>query len=144
MKGLKINLIKKIKNRNGNILKYYSQKKISEVYFSEIFSKRVKGINFHKVQTQNIGVVSGKVKLIVIDFRNRSKTKNKYAEIILDSKKKSKIVTIEPKLSYLLIGQQKKSIIVNATNFRHNKKENIKSDPKIFLADKKKYRKITI
>lgn len=54
-----------------------------EIYFSIVYSGVVKGWHLHRRMTLNYAVVSGMVKLVLYDNREKSPTKGKIQEICI-------------------------------------------------------------
>lgn len=121
-KKIKIYDLKIIKNSKGDIKKYLDKKiltnfKVSEVYFSEIKNKEIKGWNLHKKATCLITVVSGKVKFKI---RNRE---FKLIKLITMDKKNYKCIQIPPGTWFSFESMSENSIIVNTLNLKHQKNE---------------------
>lgn len=99
-----------------------------EIYFSTIFYNSIKAWHLHKESTLNYVCVSGKVKLVLYDDRNDSKTKGEYQELIL-SPTKYFLVTIPKNIWNGFKGiQEGESIIANCLTLPHNEKEMVRRE----------------
>jgi dTDP-4-dehydrorhamnose 3,5-epimerase len=99
-----------------------------EIYFSTIFYNSIKAWHLHKESTLNYVCISGKVKLVLYDDRNNSKTKGEYQELIL-SPKKYFLVTIPKNIWNGFKGiQEGESIIANCLTLPHNEKEMVRRE----------------
>ena len=99
-----------------------------EIYFSTIFYNSIKAWHLHKESTLNYVCISGKVKLVLYDDRNNSKTKGVYQELIL-SPEKYFLVTIPKNIWNGFKGiQEGESIIANCLTLPHNEKEMVRRE----------------
>jgi dTDP-4-dehydrorhamnose 3,5-epimerase len=99
-----------------------------EIYFSTIFFNSIKAWHLHKESTLNYVCISGKVKLVLYDDRNDSKTKGKYHELIL-SPEKYFLVTIPKNIWNGFKGiQEGESIIANCLTLPHNENEMVRRE----------------
>ncbi len=57
--------------------------KFGQVYFSTAYPGVVKGWHYHKVQTDNITVIKGMMKLVLYDSRQKSPTHGEIAEYFI-------------------------------------------------------------
>tara|TARA_B100000780_G_scaffold47258_1_gene29377 strand:- start:1140 stop:1550 length:411 start_codon:yes stop_codon:yes gene_type:complete len=125
VKKIKVFKNKVIKNKKGNIVKFVSTKntffkKFGEIYFNEIKYKNKKGWIKHLKNNCLIQCVSGKVKFLLID------NKNKEQKYILKSGT-GNILRIPPNTWFSFSSLEKKSIIVNMTESYHQDLEILKS-----------------
>ena len=60
-------------------------KNFGECYISEINYNSIKGWKLHSKQTQNISVPSGKIKMVLYDFREDSSTFNQLIKIVTNN-----------------------------------------------------------
>jgi len=99
-----------------------------EIYFSTIFYNSIKAWHLHKESTLNYVCISGKVKLVLYDDRNDSKTKGEYQELIL-SPEKYFLVTIPKNIWNGFKGiHEGESIIANCLTLPHNEKEMVRRE----------------
>ena len=102
IKDVIITKLKIIKDDRGSVMHMMRRdsvifKSFGEIYFSTIFKDSVKAWHLHKETTLNYACVSGKVKLVLFDDRNKSSSKGVYEEIIL-SPKNYFLITIPPNI----------------------------------------------
>ena len=76
---IKKNKIKIIKNKKGNIIKFFNFKKkilnrYGEIYFSEVKKNHFKGWKFHKNRNQILTIASG---TIIFSFKKSLKDRSK-------------------------------------------------------------------
>ena len=81
-------LLKDIKGKKGNLLKFVSRKdkffkKFGEIYFSEVRPEKFKGWKYHEKRTQIITVVFGKVRFFL---KKKMTNKPKVVDIGFPSK----------------------------------------------------------
>jgi dTDP-4-dehydrorhamnose 3,5-epimerase len=99
-----------------------------EIYFSTIFLNSVKAWHLHKESTLNYVCISGKVKLVLYDDRNDSRSNGEYQELIL-SPEKYFLVTIPKNIWNGFKGiQEGESIIANCLTLPHNEKEMVRRE----------------
>jgi dTDP-4-dehydrorhamnose 3,5-epimerase len=129
--GVEISELKIISNELGSVLHMLRNDstgylKFGECYFSEVYPYKVKAWKKHKIQTQNITVPVGKIKLVIFDDRNDSITKGRIQEIFIGRPDNYKRVTIPPGLWYgfASIGD-KVALLVNCADQPHDPNESI-------------------
>ena len=97
-----------------------------ESYFSEIYPNKIKAWKYHKIQTQNLCVPVGYVKVVIYDNRNDSPTKNNIMIIDTGRENNYSLIKIPKNLWYGFKNLSNKiSVISNITDIPHNKKESI-------------------
>ena len=121
VKLIKTYKIKKFKSIKGEIIKYVSKKdkyfkNFGEVYFNIIKKNQTKGWNLHKKNTCLVMCLVGKVRLHLIDL------KNKEFKIVLSSTSK-KIIKIPPKVWFSFKSLNVDSMIVNLIDDIHSDNE---------------------
>ncbi|MEM3411807.1 MAG: dTDP-4-dehydrorhamnose 3,5-epimerase family protein [archaeon] len=104
-------------------------KKFGEVYFSEIFPGVVKGWHLHTKMELNYVCIKGNIKLVLLDLREKSPTKNKLMEIYL-GEKDYKLVKIPPGVlnGFTAIGEGS-AIVANFTDMPYDPDEIKRIDP---------------
>ena len=122
---IKIVKLKIIKNSDGDILKYLDKdnkyfKKFGESYFTEILHKKIKGWNYHKKSQSILAVPFGKVKFTF------AKNIYKKKKSITIGKDNYRIIILPPKIWFKFTSLEKKSIVINTLNFKHDKNETLK------------------
>ncbi|AOP33700.1 dTDP-4-dehydrorhamnose 3,5-epimerase [Leptospira tipperaryensis] len=129
LEGVIITPLKEIFDPKGSVLhmirsddpEYIS---FGECYFSEVNPGSIKAWKIHKRQTQNFTVPKGKIKLVLYDTRNESKTKGKIQELILGRPDQYQRVKIPPMLWYgFTCISEEKALIVNFTDIPHDPTE---------------------
>ena len=140
--GVKIIPKKQIIDERGKIMhmlrnddKNFS--KFGEIYFSYTHPNTVKAWHLHKRMTVNYVCVVGKIKLVLFDDREDSKSSGKYSEHIL-TPKNFFLITIPPLIWNGFIGLDKsESIVANCASLPHDEKEMVrrKHDDKYFKYD---------
>ncbi len=135
IEGVKITPLKIISDDRGSVMHMMRSdspifENFGEIYFSTIYHGSIKAWHLHKEATLNYACVFGKVKLILFDEREKSKTFSKYQEIEL-SPQNYFLVTIPPNIWNGFKGLAKgESIIANCLNLPHNEKEMVRLDIK--------------
>lgn len=124
-KSIKILKEKIIKNKKGDIIKFFSKKNkyfrgFGEVYFSEINKGSIKGWNSHKKNISYLCVPFGKVVFIIL---NKKKV---FCKKIILEKKKHRIIIIPPGFWFSFKSLTKKSIVANLMNKPHSKSNSLK------------------
>ena len=123
---VKITKLKKIKNINGDIMRFLKKsdsnyKKFGEAYFSWINPDKIKAWKFHKKMSLNLAVPYGKVKFVFFI------KKLKKFKIIVVGEKNYKMISVPPGIWFGFKGIAKhKSLIINLANLPHNKQEIIR------------------
>tara|TARA_B100001146_G_C16013590_1_gene361966 strand:+ start:89 stop:538 length:450 start_codon:yes stop_codon:yes gene_type:complete len=127
--GVFLTPLKEIFDERGSILKMlrYDEsifKGFGECYFSEINPGKIKAWKKHSLQTQNICVPIGKIKLVLFDSRKNSKTFKKLEIIELGRPNFYFRILIPPGICYgFSCISKSKSLIVNCTDIPHDSTE---------------------
>lgn len=100
-----------------------------EIYFSTAYPGVVKGWHEHTKMTLNYSVISGMIKLVLIDNRKESTTYKKKQEIFM-GEHNYVLVKIPPKIinGFKNIGT-KECIVANCSSIPHDKSEIIRYSP---------------
>ena len=129
-----ITKLKKIPDERGTILHMLRNDsphfdKFGEIYFSTAYPGVIKGWHEHTIQTQNYAVVTGMIKLVLIDNRKSSSTYKKILEYFIGDDNYC-LVTIPPGIvnGYKCISQQS-CIVANCSTLPHESGEMIRHDP---------------
>ena len=126
IRDVSINLLKQIHDDRGavfHVIKSSEKQfnKFGEAYFSKINNNVIKGWKFHKEMKQNFCVPFGKLKLVLFDNRENSKSKGLINEIILDDSKNYKRVTIPKNIWYSFKCLNKSyCLLLNISNIEHD------------------------
>lgn len=129
LEGIVITSLKEIFDPKGSVLHMIrvddpEYNGFGECYFSEVNPGSIKAWKIHKKQTQNFTVPSGKIRLILFDSREDSKTKGKVQEIILGRPGNYQRVTIPPRIWYgFTCISEKKAFVANITDIPHDPAE---------------------
>ena len=95
-----------------------------ECYFSEIMPSSIKAWKKHTIQTQNIAVPVGRIRLVVFDDRKNSTTQGKLHIMELGRPDAYQRIQIPPKIWYgFACISETPALIVNCSNHPHNKSE---------------------
>jgi dTDP-4-dehydrorhamnose 3,5-epimerase len=95
-----------------------------ECYFSEVFPGKVKAWKKHRLQTQNIAVPVGRVRLVLFDPREKSSTFGNLIEIELGRPDAYNRVQLPPGIWYGFgCISQSPALIVNCADMPHLKNE---------------------
>ena len=78
--GVTTHILRELGDDRGSVLHMLSIhapdfKRFGECYFSEVMPGAIKAWKMHREQTQNLAVPVGRVRLVIFDDRNCSKTK---------------------------------------------------------------------
>jgi dTDP-4-dehydrorhamnose 3,5-epimerase len=128
IEGVKIIPKKQIIDERGKIMRMVRNDdehftKFGEIYFSYTNPNTVKAWHLHKLMTVNYVCVSGKIKLVLMDDRNKSPTKGDFQEIFLTPENYF-LVSVPPGVwnGFKPI-ENKSAIIANCSDIPHNPKE---------------------
>ena len=100
IEGIKTAPLKQIEDDRGKVMHMLRNDsnnftKFGEIYFSTVYSNKVKGWHLHTKMTLNYAVVLGEIKLVLYDVRPNSKTKGQIQEFFL-SQKNYKLISVPP------------------------------------------------
>jgi len=129
IEGVRITPLKEIADDRGavlHMLRCDSQNfnKFGECYFSEVFSGAVKAWKKHTIQTQNIAVPVGRIKLVIYDSREESPTKGNLLVLELGRPDSYNRIMIPPQLWYGFSCISKiTALLVNCADLPHSKME---------------------
>ncbi len=98
---------------------------IGEVYFSSVKYRVVKGWKRHREMSQSFAVPVGRVKFVLYDDREASKTKGEVAEVILSPKEGEYcLLRVPPMLWYGFTSlYEGESLICNCASIPHDPEE---------------------
>lgn len=131
IEGVQITPLKKITDSRGSVMHMLRNdspifKEFGEIYFSTIFYDSVKAWHLHLESTLNYACITGKVKLVLFDFRKNSNSKGKFQELILGQENYF-LVTIPKNIWNGFKGLQKgESIIANCSTLPYRQDEIIR------------------
>tara|TARA_B100001559_G_C16070859_1_gene425715 strand:- start:40 stop:495 length:456 start_codon:yes stop_codon:yes gene_type:complete len=131
IKGVMIVKLNQIVDSKGSVLHMIKSsspefKNFGECYISEINFNTIKGWKLHSKQTQNISVPSGKIKMVLYDYRKESPSFKNLIEINLGRPDNYNRITIPPGVIYgFKCLTSPNALIVNCTDIEHDPKESI-------------------
>ena len=129
--GVKVIDLKKITDERGMIFHMLKNtdehfQKFGEIYFSCTHPGVVKAWHLHKEMTLNYVCIEGKVKYVLYDDREKSKTKGKVQELILTPENYC-LVTVPPLIWNGFKGEgARQSIVANCATLPHREDEIIR------------------
>uniref|UniRef100_UPI0040481750 hypothetical protein n=1 Tax=Algoriphagus sp. TaxID=1872435 RepID=UPI0040481750 len=129
--GVKVTTLKQINDSRGAVLHMIRNDSeefttFGECYFSEIFPNSIKAWKKHTIQTQNIVVPIGRVKLVLFDDREGSPTEGKLMQMELCRPDSYLRVTIPPQIWYgFKCTGETPALITNCVDIPHELNESI-------------------
>lgn len=125
--GVNLTTLEIITKKQGSIFhglkkSDYDFKRFGEAYFSTVEKNFIKGWNKHKKMTINLLVCFGKVKFVVYDDRDDSKSKGSFFSCILSPTSYMRL-NISEGLWFAFKGISDYNIILNIASLEHNPKE---------------------
>lgn len=139
----KINL-KNNKDNRGFFIEIFKlnqldfRSKLCQISHSFIKKNITKGWHFHKKQTQWNYLLKGKIKVFLIDKRNKSKTFNKIKSFVIDSKKDKIVYLFPPNIghAYQTIGKENHMIYGTSGVYSLNEEYKLKFNKKFIKISK--------
>lgn len=134
IKGVLIKPLKQIPDERGKVMHMLRSDdphftRFGEIYFSVVYPGVVKGWHVHKKMTLNYAVVSGIIKLVLYDGRQKSPTRGQLQEIFM-GEDNYVLVKIPPGITNGFKGLgSKPAIVANCADLAHDPKEIIRIDP---------------
>lgn len=129
--GIEIVKLNQIVDAKGSVLHMIKSSspefiKFGECYISEINYNSIKGWKLHSKQTQNISVPSGKIKMVLYDYREDSSSFNQLIKINLGRPDNYFRITIPPGVIYgFKCLSSPNALLVNCTDIEHDPDESI-------------------
>ena len=126
IEGVIITPLKEIVDYRGSVLHMIrcdspDFMKFGECYFSEVLSGSIKAWKKHTIQTQNIAVPIGRIKLVIYDDREFSKSKGNFFILELGRIDAYSRVTIPPHVWYgFKCISSTPALLVNCADYPHN------------------------
>jgi dTDP-4-dehydrorhamnose 3,5-epimerase len=126
IEGVIVQPLMQIPDNRGSLLHMMRRdselfKQFGEVYFSEIYSGKIKAWKRHKKQTQNLTVPLSKIRLVIFDNRPSSRTQGSIAEYQLGRPDHYGLVQIPPMLWYgFQASGDETALIVNCADQPHD------------------------
>jgi dTDP-4-dehydrorhamnose 3,5-epimerase len=138
IEGIEITELKIISNEKGDIfhaLKSNDSSFISfgEAYFTTIKKGSIKGWKKHTSMVSNLIVPYGKIKLVFLDDRQDSLTRNQI-DIFELSIKNYKRITVSPNIWFAFEGIDEYNLLLNISNILHDptESENLELENNMF------------
>ncbi len=134
IEGVQVIPLKRIPDERGTI--YHMLKstdphftKFGEIYFSTIYQGVVKGWHLHKNMTLNYACIHGRIKLVIYDEREGSKSKGELVEIFLGPDNYS-LVVVPPGVWNGFKGMGRDySIVADCIDIPHSEADSVRIDP---------------
>lgn len=129
IEGVEITQLKEISDNRGAVLHMMRSDspdftRFGECYFSEVLPGAVKAWKLHTLQTQNLAVPIGRLKLVIYDDREMSSTRNKICILELGRPDAYFRVKIPPGLWHgFSCNGDTKALLVNCSDMPHDKME---------------------
>lgn len=126
----KLNNLKIVKNKKGNLKKIINSNSnyfygFEELYISKINKNEIKAWKVHSKMTCNLLVIRGKVKFVIV----LKKGIKQIIKTIILSENKNSILTIFPNTIFgFQNNSNDQSEILNFSNLKYNKKESLTYD----------------
>lgn len=134
IEGVKITPLRQIIDERGKVMHMLKATdphfiKFGEIYFSLIHPGVIKGWHFHKKMVINYAVVTGKIKLVLYDDREKSTTKGEFLEIFLGQDNYC-LVSVPPYIwnGFKCVGSQD-AIVANCATIPHDPDEIVRLNP---------------
>lgn len=107
--------------------------KFGEIYFSYAYPKKIKAWHLHKKMTLNYAAAFGKIKIVLYDDREESKTRGEIQEIFL-SNENHELISIPPMIwNGFASADDNVAVLANCSDIPHDKSEIVRlnfDDPK--------------
>ena len=123
IEGVNIVPLRRIADERGTILHMLKStdthfEQFGEIYFSTVFAGAIKGWHLHHEMSLNYACIHGRIKLVIFDDRDGSKTRGELMEIFLGPDNYS-LVQIAPNLWNGFKGMSSESIVANCASHAH-------------------------
>ncbi|MEK6544014.1 MAG: dTDP-4-dehydrorhamnose 3,5-epimerase family protein [Elusimicrobiota bacterium] len=134
IEGVQVIALKRIPDERGTILHFMSRtdphfKEFGEVYFSTVYKDALKAWHRHRDMTLNYVCPFGRVKLVIYDERETSKTKGELMEVFLGPDNYS-LAIIPPGVWNGFKGLMDPcSVVANCCTHPHDPKRSERLDP---------------
>ena len=134
IEGVKIIPLKRIPDERGTILHmmrvtdpHFLQ--FGEIYFSTVYKDVIKGWHLHHDMTLNYACVFGRIKLVIFDERQSSKSRGELMEVFLGPDNYS-LVIIPPEVWNGFRGMSSPyAIVANCCTHVHDPTRSVRLDP---------------
>lgn len=134
IEGVQIIPLKRIPDERGTVFHMLRAtdphfEQFGEIYFSTIYKGVVKGWHLHKEMSLNYACISGRIKLVMFDEREKSKTKGNLMEVFLGPDS-YQLVIVPPGVWNGFKGMEDpSSIVANCCTHSHDPSRSSRLDP---------------
>jgi dTDP-4-dehydrorhamnose 3,5-epimerase len=132
--GVQVVPLERIPDERGTVMHMLKRTdphfiEFGEIYFSKVYPGVVKGWHKHQEMTLNYACIHGRIKLVLYDDREGSKTKGELMEIFLGPDNHS-LVVIPPGIWNGFKGMGgETAIVANCCTHPHDPKRSVRLDP---------------
>lgn len=129
IEGIVLTKLKQIHDERGSVLHMIRSDskefvKFGECYFSEVLPKKIKAWKCHRLQTQNLAVPVGIIKIVIYDSRENSNSKGLIEEFTIGRNHNYLRIKIPPGLWYgFSCLSNEKALLVNCSDLPHDQNE---------------------
>jgi dTDP-4-dehydrorhamnose 3,5-epimerase len=134
IEGVRVEPLTRIADERGTVMHMLRRTdpyfiEFGEIYFSTVYPGVIKGWHLHELMTLNYACVSGRIKLVLYDDRERSKTRGELMEIFLGPDNYM-LVQIPPQVwnGFKGMGEQV-AIVANCATHPHDPSRTRRLDP---------------
>ena len=134
IQGVSLRPLKQIPDERGKVMQMLRRDdpwfdRFGEIYFSLVYPGVVKGWHLHKVMTLNYAVITGRIKLVLYDEREKSPTRGELQEIF-SGENSYCLITVPPNVwnGFKGLGVQP-AVVANCSTDPHDPSEIVRLDP---------------
>ncbi len=134
IQGVSLRPLKQIPDERGKVMQMLRRDdpwfdRFGEIYFSLVYPGVVKGWHLHKVMTLNYAVITGRIKLVLYDEREKSPTRGELQEIF-SGEDSYCLITVPPNVwnGFKGLGIQP-AVVANCSTDPHDPSEIVRLDP---------------
>ncbi len=134
IQGVSLRPLKQIPDERGKVMQMLRRddpwfERFGEIYFSLVYPGVVKGWHLHKVMTLNYAVITGRIKLVLYDEREKSPTRGELQEIF-SGEDSYCLITVPPNVwnGFKGLGVQP-AVVANCSTDPHDPSEIVRLDP---------------
>ena len=134
IQGVSLRPLKQIPDERGKVMQMLRRddpwfERFGEIYFSLVYPGVVKGWHLHKVMTLNYAVITGRIKLVLYDEREKSPTRGELQEIF-SGEDSYCLITVPPNVwnGFKGLGVEP-AVVANCSTDPHEPSEIVRLDP---------------
>jgi dTDP-4-dehydrorhamnose 3,5-epimerase len=134
IQGVSLRPLKQFPDERGKVMQMLRRddpwfERFGEIYFSVVYPGVIKGWHLHKVMTMNYAVITGRIKLVLYDEREKSPTRGELQEIFTGEDNYC-LITIPPNVwnGFKGIGVER-ALVANCSTDPHDPSEIARLDP---------------